>query len=66
LLGVSRSSDVAQDAVVYIVAEPDAARALDLIQENVAEAGDDVDDLGRVTSALLDALNLKQGEFHRN
>jgi hypothetical protein len=54
-----------QDAVIFVVAEPDPARALDLIRDNVAEAGDDVEDLGRVTSTLLDALTLKAGEFHR-
>jgi hypothetical protein len=34
-------------------------------RDSVAEAGDDVEDLGRVTSALLDVLDLKEGEFHR-
>jgi acylphosphatase len=50
---------------VYVVAEFDAARAVELIRAKLAGPGDEIEDLGRVTDVLLTALNLKEGEFAR-
>ncbi|MFZ0723409.1 MAG: hypothetical protein WAM99_21320, partial [Xanthobacteraceae bacterium] len=47
----------------YIVAVDDAAEAVDLIKQNVAEPGDDIEDLGLVTDGLLQTLNLPAGSF---
>jgi hypothetical protein len=51
--------------VVYVVAEFDPARAIELIRAKVAGPDDEVEDLGRVTDVLLGALGLKEGEFVR-
>jgi hypothetical protein len=53
------------NAVVYVVAEFDPARAIELIRAKVAGPDDEVEDLGRVTDVLLGALGLKEGEFVR-
>lgn len=50
---------------VYVVAEADFAKAADIIRNNVAGPHVQVEDLGRVTDKLLDALALKAGEFCR-
>jgi hypothetical protein len=49
------------DAVVYVVAEPDPAKAMDIIK--AAGLGDDLEDLGRVSEAVLNALALQPGQF---
>ena len=51
--------------VAYIVALADAARAMELIRAQAAAPGDDVEDLGRVSEALLMTLNLGTGQFMR-
>jgi hypothetical protein len=54
------------NAVVYVVAEYDPARAIEVIRaHHAATAGLQIKDLGRVTDVLLSALNLKEGEFAR-
>ncbi|HUI14440.1 MAG TPA: hypothetical protein VL048_13345 [Xanthobacteraceae bacterium] len=50
-------------AVGYIVAMPDADAALDLIRIKVAGPSDYVEDVGRVSEALLNALNLSLGQY---
>jgi hypothetical protein len=50
-------------STAYIVAVDDAAKAIELIKQNVAEPGDDIDDLGRVSDGLLQALSLPAGSF---
>jgi hypothetical protein len=50
-------------STAYIVAVDDAAEAVDLIKQNVAEPGDDIEDLGLVTDGLLQTLNLPAGSF---
>jgi len=52
-------------AVVYIVAISNAAKAADLIREKVADPGEEIQDLGRVSAALLTAIKLSPGEFVR-
>lgn len=53
------------NSVAYIVALPDAAEAARLIANQVAEPGDTVEDLGRVSDALLIAMKLQPGDFVR-
>ena len=50
-------------STAYIVAIDDAAEAIDLIKQKVAEPGDDIEDLGLVTDGLLQTLNLPAGSF---
>jgi len=51
--------------VAYIVAVANPAEAIDLIRSKVATLEDEVEDLGRVSNALLNALNLRSGDFIR-
>jgi len=51
--------------VAYIVAIAKPAEAMELVRTEIAEAGDTIEDLGRVSDALLRALNLSSGEFVR-
>jgi hypothetical protein len=53
------------DAVVYVVAEPDPAKAAAILTAAGAGQGDDIEDLGRVTDTLLGALALQPGQFVR-
>jgi len=53
------------NAVAYIVALPDPATAIDLIWKKAASPDDLIDDVGRVSDALLTALNLLPGDFTR-
>ena len=50
-------------STAYIVAVDEAAEAIDLIKQKVAEPGDDIEDLGLVTDGLLQTLNLPAGSF---
>ena len=52
-------------AVAYIVAISNSSKAVDLIREKATDPADDVQDLGRVSAALLMALELLPGEFIR-
>jgi hypothetical protein len=47
----------------YVVAEPDKARAANLIMSKIANPGEDIEDLGRVSGPLLVALALAPGEI---
>jgi hypothetical protein len=49
--------------VAYIVAEPNAAKAVDRIRTEIAGPADAVEDLGRVSEALLRALQVAPGDF---
>ena len=51
--------------VAYIVALADPAKAIALIRAHAATAGDEIQDLGRVSDALLVTLNLGTGQFKR-
>jgi hypothetical protein len=51
--------------VAYIVAVADPTEAAELIRQKIANAGDEIEDLGRVSDALLLALNLQPGGFVR-
>jgi hypothetical protein len=52
-------------AVAYIVAMADAAAAIDLIRNSVTGPGHEIEDIGRVSDALLQALHIRPGEFAR-
>ena len=53
------------NAVAYIVALLDPVAAIDLIRKKAAAPDDLIEDLGRVSDALLKALNLLPGDFTR-
>lgn len=50
-------------AVSYLVAMPDKVGALALITRQAAKPGDDVEDLGRVSEALITTMRLPRGQF---
>ena len=52
-------------SVAYIVAMADAGSAIELIRAKVVTGDHDIEDLGRVSEALLIALKLQPGEFMR-
>jgi hypothetical protein len=49
---------------VYVVAEADPVKAMDVIRHNVAGPNVELEDLGRVTDQLLNALALGEGPVH--
>ena len=51
--------------VQYVVAEPDAHLAMEIIRAKVVQDGEHVEDMGRVTEELITALGLRPGEFKR-
>ena len=53
-------------ATTYVVAEPDAAKAIDILKAVIVGPVDEYEDLGRVTDQLLRALNLAPGQFIRS
>ena len=52
-------------AVAYIVAVTEPSAAIDFISRRFAGIDDQLEDLGRVSGALLKALGLSSGEFLR-
>jgi len=52
-------------AIAYIVAIAEPEKAIALIRNVIAEPEDEVEDLGRVSDALLISLKLEPGEFAR-
>jgi hypothetical protein len=52
-------------AVAYLVAVPDKVKAIDLIRKKFGSSGDQVEDLGRVSEALLTAMSLAPSEVVR-
>jgi hypothetical protein len=55
----------APNSIAYIVAIPEAAKAVALIRTEAADPEDKVEDLGRVSDDLLKALKLLPGEYVR-
>ena len=51
------------DSVAYIVAVPEATKAIEVITAHVAGDGDAVEDLGRVSEELLRAIGLHPGKY---
>jgi hypothetical protein len=54
-----------RNAVAYIVAAAKASDAMEIIRTKIAEPGYMIEDLGRVSDAVLRSLNLSSGEFVR-
>jgi hypothetical protein len=52
-------------AVAYIVAIADPAKAIELIRGQATVPGDEVEDLGRVSDALIESLHLGSGQYKR-
>ena len=53
------------EAVIYVVAEADPSKAMEIIKFGVAGLNVELEDLGRVTDNLLNALALEPGKFTR-
>jgi hypothetical protein len=51
------------EAVAYLVAMPEKTEAIDLIANQAAGAGDEIEDMGRVSEALITAMHLPPGQF---
>jgi hypothetical protein len=47
---------------IYVVAEADSAQALRIVRTKLAQFDGEVEDLGRVSSDLIKALNLSPGD----
>jgi len=56
-------SDV--EATIYVVAEAEVEKAVDILKIALARPHDEYEDLGRVTDSLLNALGLQPGQFAR-
>ena len=54
-----------EKAIAYVVAVSDPAKAMELIRRKVANPDDEIEDLGRVSDALLAAMKLEPGDFVR-
>jgi hypothetical protein len=52
-------------SIAYIVALSDPTDAIELIRSRVADPGDKVEDIGRVSEELLKTLQLDSGDFTR-
>jgi hypothetical protein len=53
------------EAVIYVVAEAEVEKAVDILKLALVRPLDEYEDLGRVTDTLLKALGLRDGEFAR-
>jgi hypothetical protein len=53
------------EATIYVVAEAEAEKAIDILKAALARPADEYKDLGRVSDALLNVLSLSQGQFAR-
>jgi len=53
------------DWIAYIVALSNPVDAIELIRSEVANPGDRVEDMGRVSEELVKVLNIKPGDFKR-
>jgi hypothetical protein len=52
-------------AVVYVVAIAEAAKAVEFIRQKLGQHGDEIEDLGHVSDALMQSLSLAPGAFMR-
>jgi hypothetical protein len=53
------------ESTIYVVAEPEAEKAIDILKIALALSHHDYEDLGRVSDTLLNALSLQPGTFAR-
>jgi hypothetical protein len=51
------------EAVAYIVAVPDKATAIEIVRSKVASSSYEIEDLGPVSEALINAMSLEPGSF---
>ena len=51
------------EATIYVVAEAEFERAIDILKIALARPDDEYEDLGRATDALLNSLRLQVGQF---
>jgi hypothetical protein len=54
-----------QAATIYVVAEPEVEKAIDILKIALVRPNDEYEDLGRVSDTLLNTLSLKPGQFTR-
>ena len=54
-----------ENAMLYVVAVSEPNHAIEIVRGKVADFSDDVEDLGRVSRALVRALDLAPGNFIR-
>jgi hypothetical protein len=52
-------------AMIYVVVEANGTTAVDILKKALAHVESEYEDLGRVNDSLIDALNLKAGQFGR-
>ena len=65
LVRVTTQTERGTAQVVYVVAEPDRAKAENIIRTKAARIEDNVETIGRASKKLLKTLNLALGEFVR-
>ena len=53
------------DTKIYVVGEPEAEKAINILKAGLGRPNDDYEDFGRVSEALLKALSLQAGTFTR-
>jgi hypothetical protein len=53
------------EATIYVVAEAEVEKAIDVLKIALARPYDEYEDLGRVTDILLNTLGLQPGKFAR-
>ena len=53
------------EATIYVVAEPELEKAINILKTALARPDDDYEDLGRVSESLVTALSLQPGMFIR-
>jgi hypothetical protein len=53
------------DAIAYVVAIPDAREAIDLVRRDATDPDIEIEDMGRVSEALLRAMKLQPGQYMR-
>ena len=63
LIRVTKGGTKPPNSVAYIVAEPDQAKAMEIIIGSVGGIDDEISDLGRVSEALMMTLALAPGQF---
>jgi hypothetical protein len=52
-------------AVIYVVAEAEVEKAINILRTALVRPLDEYEDLGRVSDTLLNALRLQPGQFAR-
>jgi hypothetical protein len=53
------------ESTIYVVAEAEAEKAIDILKIALARPADEYQDLGRVKDTLLNTLALQPGQFVR-